>query len=73
MVKQYKPGQFVNIHSRLCRVVKSDIIGACTNCISENGLSRPCNGSFSGHSECIDKLGCDMYPKLMQQCGNQGS
>ena len=69
-MKQYKPGQFVSICGKLARVCKqtSSLPSACKECIIANKWEIKIYCSLN-RSECIEKLGFTLYPKLI--CGNQ--
>ena len=72
ITRRYKPGQFVSICRKLARVCKhtSLSMNACDECAIANKWERK-NYCFLNSSECIEKLGLNLYPKLIKQCEKQ--
>ena len=69
-MKHYKPGQFVSIGGKLAKVCKNTNFRiACKICIKANYGTLLCsNGCIS---ECHNKLGDYLFPKLIKQCKKQ--
>ena len=58
MFNEYKPGQFVSIGGKLCRVKRC--FYACSCC----EMSNDCGAEVS--TECMRKLGDHNYPELIK-------